>query len=213
MQNKRIYDLPDWMIPDQETVERDATSATDSYLIEVREATYHQYKNLIKNPQHHIYNLFGAGGFVDGLKSAYSHFNESERLKAEAFDTNSSVLDCPTEDKFWSNAPLQWVARRVGERALPGLHAIALITQDWKPYQKFLNWFLSEWLPKADETAEKYYRTPRYISRTFPMHHEISPHLDWMRDFTIKTTNDLFYEYPETLKTFNPVSLVDFAES
>ena len=199
--------LPIWILPEEETVKRDAVSPTEIYALGIKEAVKYRYKSLINDPKQHIYNLDQQSGFANDLRIAYSYMRESEQLKNDLCTSEFQDMEALDEYRFWTNAPLQYIARRVGERGLPGLHAIALATGDWTYYQEFLNWFLAVWLPKADVIARKYYETPRHISRTMPMYHQILPHMDAMRDKVIKMINCLLIQYPEKTKSLKTLSL------
>lgn len=202
--------LPNWILPEDETVKRDAMSATECYAIGVKEAAEHRYKILISDPKQHIYNLDQYTGFANDLKVAYSYMRGSEKLKNDFCISDLQDEEALDEFRFWSYAPLQTIARRVGAKALPGLHAIALVTGDWTHYQGFLNLFLSVWLPEADVIARKYHETPRYISRTAPMYHQILPHMDAMRDKVIEINNSSIMQYPEITKSLIKLSAEDF---
>lgn len=203
--------LPVWIARDKDTLKRDKTTPNEHYLLGKQEAILHKLSIVKNNPEHHIYNFFGKSHFVQELKDAYKRLESSEYLKSEIkFKRILNKKMMWDEYWFWSGAPLQYIAYRVGYRVMTGLHAICLITGDWKPHTDFCEWFENEWLPSADADAFIYHQTTRAITRTAPIAHLLLPRMDAIRDKLIDLNNEIKSAHPELFSRLSVATQGDF---
>lgn len=212
MKNNLKYGaLPKWIAPEKETVIRDAKSPHENYLLGLQEAMLYKLPAVKREPMRHIYNFFGSSHFVEELQNAYERLQSSERLKSEIrFRRVSNKKMVWDEYLFWTGAPLQWIAYRVGYRVLSGMHAICLITGDWQPHKDFREWFENEWLTSANADALNYHQTTRAITRTAPIAYLLLPHMDSIRDKLIDLNNEIRSKHPELCNRLSEVSTQDF---
>lgn len=212
MKNDLKYSaLPKWIAPDNETVNRDARTPHENYLLGVQEAMLYKLPAVKSDPMHHIYNFFGSSHFVSELKNAYETLQSSEHFKSEIkFKRVSNKKMVWDEYLFWSGAPLQSIAYKVGNRVVSGLHAICLITGDWQPHNYFCEWFENEWLPSANADALNYHQTTRAITRTAPFAYLLLPHMDSIRDKLIDLNNEIRSRHPELSSQLSEVTYEDF---
>lgn len=212
MKNDLKYSaLPKWIAAEIETVNRDARTPHEHYLLGLQEALLYKLPAVKSDPMHHIYNFFGPNHFVSELKNAYETLQSSEHLKSEIkFKRVSNKKMVWDEYLFWSGAPLQWIAYRVGYRVMSGLHAICLITGEWQPHVDFCNWFEKEWLPGANAATLIYHQTGRAETRTAPILHLLIPHMDAIRDKLIALNNEIRVAHPELSSRLSEVTQADF---
>ena len=212
MKNDLKYSaLPKWIAPDNETVNRDAKSPHENYLFGLQEAMLYKLPAVKIDPMHHIYNFFGSSHFVSELKNAYETLQSSEHFKSEIkFKRVSNKKMLWDEYLFWSGAPLQSIAYKVGNRVVSGLHAICLITGDWQPHMDFCEWFENEWLPSANADALIYHQTTRAITRTAPTAFLLLPYMDSIRNKLINLNNEIRSKHPELCARLSKVTHEDF---